>query len=66
VYLRSNSSVTLTVTDILGNVVNQGNLGVMSAGNHTVTLDANGLTSGMYFYTLTTEDHSVTKKMQVK
>jgi hypothetical protein len=65
VYLRSNSNVTLTVTDILGNVVNQGDLGVLSGGNHTITLDANGLTSGMYFYTLTTEDHSVTKKMQV-
>ncbi|MFT6744473.1 MAG: hypothetical protein ACJAR8_001024, partial [Bacteroidia bacterium] len=29
-------------------------------------LDANGLTAGMYFYTLSTRDHSVTKKMQVK
>ena len=65
IYLRSNSTMTLTVTDMLGNVVNQGDLGVMSAGNHTVTIDANGLSSGMYFYTLTTEDHSITKRMQV-
>ena len=66
VYLRAASNVTLTVTDVLGNVVNQGDLGVFGAGNHTVSIDANGLTSGMYFYTLSTKDHSITKKMQVK
>jgi hypothetical protein len=65
IYLRSGSDVNLTVTDILGNVLNQGNLGVMGAGNHTITIDGNGLTTGMYFYTISTEDHSVTKKMQV-
>lgn len=66
VYLRTGSEVKLTVSDILGNVINEGNLGVLGAGNHTITIDGNGLTSGMYFYTLTTEDHSVTRKMQVK
>lgn len=66
IYLQSGSKVSLTVTDMFGKVVNQGDLGVLSAGNHQITLDANGLTSGMYFYTLSTEDHSVTKKMQVK
>lgn len=66
IYLREGSDLDITVTDILGNVVNQGNVGRLGAGNHTVTLDANGLSSGMYFYTLSTKDHSVTKKMQVK
>ncbi|MDB9881585.1 T9SS type A sorting domain-containing protein [Bacteroidia bacterium] len=66
IYLRSGSKVSLTVTDVLGNVVNQGSLGMLGAGNHNITLDANGLTSGMYFYTLSTRDHRVTKKMQVK
>jgi hypothetical protein len=65
IYLQSGSELNLTVTDILGNVVNQGNLGVLSSGNHSITIDANGLTSGMYFYTLSTKDHSITKKMQV-
>ena len=66
VYLRSGSEVTLTVTDVLGNVLNHANLGIMTAGNHKLTIDGNGLTCGMYFYTIATEDHKVTKRMQVK
>ena len=65
IYLREGGALSLTVTDILGNVVNQGNLGLLGAGNHTISIDAKGLTSGVYFYTLSTKDHSVTKKMQV-
>ena len=66
IYLSSGSPVTLTISDILGNVLNQGDLGVMNAGNHTLSIDGNGLTSGIYFYTIATDNHQVTKKMQVK
>lgn len=66
IYLRKNSEVSLTVTDVLGNVVNEGELGIMSAGNHTISIDGNSLSTGMYFYTLSTGDHQITKKMQVK
>jgi hypothetical protein len=65
IYLREGGALSLTVTDILGNVINQGDLGLLGAGNHTISIDAKGLTSGVYFYTLSTKDHSVTKKMQV-
>jgi hypothetical protein len=47
-------------------VLNQGDLGVMNAGNHKLSIDANGLSSGMYFYTIATPEHHVTKRMQVK
>ena len=66
VYLRTSSKVSLTVKDILGNVLNQGDLGIMNAGNHKLSIDANGLSSGMYFYTIATPEHQVTKRMQVK
>lgn len=66
VYLQSGADVTLTVTDMMGRTVNSGQLGVLSAGNHAIELDANGLKPGIYFYTIATPEHSVTKKMQVK
>lgn len=66
IYLRDASPLTLTVTDILGNVINQGDLGMMNAGNHTVNIDGSELSSGIYFYTISSEFNSITKKMQVK
>ena len=66
IYLRDASPLTLTVTDILGNVLNTGELGVMNRGNHTVTIDSASLSAGMYFYTISGKQNSVTKRMQVK
>ena len=66
VYLQSGAETTLTVTDLMGKLVNQGSLGVLPAGNSRVSIDGNGLQPGLYFYTLSTPEHSITKKMQVK
>eukprot|EP00918_Siedleckia_nematoides_P078684 GHVU01172224.1.p1 GENE.GHVU01172224.1~~GHVU01172224.1.p1 ORF type:complete len:654 (+),score=26.66 GHVU01172224.1:353-2314(+) len=66
IYLRDASPLTLTVTDMLGNVLNTGDLGTMNAGNHSINIDATNLSSGMYFYTISSEYNSVTKRMQVK
>lgn len=65
IYLMNGSEIELTITDMFGKVVNSGSLGFMNAGNHVVNIDANGLSNGVYFYTLSTPDHSITKKMQV-
>ena len=35
----------------------------ISAGSYNYTFDASGLTSGIYFYTLSTGTNSITKKM---
>ena len=37
--------------------------GAMSAGSHTVSFDASGLSSGLYFYTLEANGHAQTRKM---
>ena len=66
IYLRDASPLTLTVTDMLGNVLNTGDLGTMGRGNHTVTIDGSNLSAGMYFYTISSSQNSVTKRMQVK
>lgn len=65
IYLRDASQLTLTITDLLGNVVNTGGLGILTRGNHTVTVDATTLSAGMYFYTIASPKNSITRKMQV-
>lgn len=66
VYLMSGSDITVEITDMYGKVVNSGSIGFLNAGNHIINLDASELAAGMYLYTISTADHSVTRKMQVK
>ncbi len=65
IYLRAESDLTCTITDAMGKVVSIQNMGFKGAGNHKLTIDGQALTSGVYFYTLSTNDSEVTKKMQV-
>ncbi len=61
--LPKNSFVTLKVFDLSGkevaNLVNEN----LSAGSYETDFNASDLTSGIYFYRLTTENFSETKKM---
>ena len=61
--LHSTSSVQLKVYNVLGNeiatIVNE----ELPAGDYSLNYDASNLPSGIYFYTLTTNDFSKTKKM---
>ena len=61
--LPKNSFVTLKVFDLSGkevaNLVNEN----LSAGSYEADFNASDLTSGIYFYRLTTVDFSETKKM---
>ena len=56
-------NVNLTVFDLLGrevkNLVNESK----QPGNYEITFDASSLTSGIYYYTLTTSNYIQTKKM---
>lgn len=55
--------VTLTVYNIRGQKVAVLANDVFSAGDHTVTWNADGLSSGVYLYRLETNDITETKKM---
>ena len=66
IYMRDGSDLTLTVSDITGKVVRTEGLGYHGAGNHSITINADGLNSGLYLYTLTNKQYGITKKMQVK
>ena len=57
------STVELTIIDLLGRTIERRDLGVLSAGDHEVHYDATGLTSGVYFYRIATDQFSDARKM---
>jgi hypothetical protein len=63
--LSANSEVTVKVYDVLGQEVATLVNGFRSAGSHEVSFDASQLSSGIYFYSLTTQQFSQTKKMML-
>ena len=61
--LATSSAVNLEIFDVLGRVVDSRDLGWLSAGPGEVEFDGSYLTSGVYFYRLSTESGSLTRKM---
>jgi hypothetical protein len=61
--IPSSGRVTLKVFDIVGrealNVVD----GFLNAGHHRVTVDAGSLSAGVYFYRMTTNQRTLTRRM---
>ena len=57
------TEVTLEVFNSVGQKVMELVDGQQSAGYHTATFDASGLSSGVYLYKLTTPSFTQTKKM---
>ena len=57
--------VTLSVHDILGREIAQVVKGTMEEGRHTISFDASGLPSGIYFYRLNVNDYLEQKKMML-
>jgi hypothetical protein len=61
--LRKNGKVRLAVYDLTGREVAVLVDGVRRQGNHQVTFSGEGLSNGVFFYKLRTEDTVITKKM---
>ena len=57
------ANVKLVITDILGREIVTLIDGFVTAGRHTELFKANDLSSGIYFYTLTTAKNKVSRKM---
>jgi hypothetical protein len=55
--------VRLAVYDVLGREVTTLVDGILPAGTHRVTWEANAQAGGVYFYKLTAGPHSQTKKL---
>jgi hypothetical protein len=63
--LAEKTNVKLTVYDMMGREVAQLINGVTEAGSHSVEFNASGFASGVYFYTLTGADLSITRKLVI-
>jgi len=61
--IPKNEFVTLKVYDMLGNLVRTLVEGNHVAGEYTLAFDGSNLASGIYFYTLRTDNYQDTKKM---
>jgi len=63
--LASGSDVDLEVCDITGRTVMHINEGYKPGGQHKISLNAENLGAGVYYYTLKTKNFSNTKKMVI-
>jgi len=66
VKLNAAADLSLEVYSLTGQMVNSANYGYKTAGTHTLTINANDLASGVYFYTVSTGTNKVTRKMIVQ
>lgn len=64
--ISENNSVSYSLSNILGQIVDNKELGKYSAGTHRFSLDYSDLNSGTYFYTIESADKKITKKLVVK
>ena len=61
--ITQKTSVRIEIINITGQLVDVRNLGVLPAGSHDIEYDASRLSSGVYFYRMTTDNGSISKKM---
>lgn len=64
--LKIPASLSISVSDITGRKLQQCEMGVKPAGQHTLDIDASELSSGVYFFTVKAGSVSMTKKMVVR
>ena len=66
VSLDEGTDLNLEVTSITGQLISKREIGYKSAGTHTLTINANDLSAGVYFYSVSTETNKITRKMIVQ
>jgi len=66
VTLEQAADLSLTVTNLMGQLVYNVNLGNMPVGTHPITIDGTNFEAGVYFYTVRSGKSTVTKRMIVQ
>ncbi len=62
--LKKSSEVKLTVSNLLGQLISS-DVTYLSTGQHTLNINAEGLTAGIYIYTVNVDGYEVSDKMIV-
>lgn len=65
IWLTTSSEVSIEITNISGQVISTQSYGELGAGNQLLTINGNEFPTGVYFYTVKTPTHAVTKKMTI-
>lgn len=66
VNLTKSSDLTIEVISLTGQKVYARNYGKVAVGSHVYSIDASGFSAGIYFYTVTAGNTTVTNKMIVR
>jgi hypothetical protein len=61
--IPENSNVILSVFDLNGKIVSEVNYGYLNKGSYNYSFSGNEISSGVYFYTLSSQGFSITRKM---
>ena len=62
-FLDKSNNIKIDIIDVNGRIIKTINKGLLSPGNHNITLELSNQKSGLYYYRLTTDKVSITKKM---
>lgn len=66
VRLTQPGNLSMTLHNVIGQQVMNLNKGAVHAGSHQFSIDGSGLPAGIYFYTVTVDNQSITKRMIVE
>lgn len=66
IHLNNDTYVSMSIMSVTGQLISSKDYGYQTSGSHTLTIDANKLPQGVYFYTITAGDSKYTKKMIVE
>jgi hypothetical protein len=64
--LDKEQNVSVGLYNVLGECLYSQNAGVMSAGQHLITIPGTGLSSGVYFVKFTTDNTTTTKRLVIQ
>jgi len=64
--LNKSTDLSIDVYTLTGQLVSSTNYGSRSAGSHTISIHANDLSAGVYFYTVTAGENKISRKMIVE